>query len=252
MAYEGRGEAYHGQGDYDRAIADFEQVIGLDPKYVMAYNNRALAYYVKGNIDHAIVDYDQSIKLDPKNATAFNGRGSAYEAKGDHERAIADYDQAIWLNSEYSNAHFGRGIANFYAGSLAKSLADFNRANELDPGNAYVALWIDIVRKRSDQQSDFAKVLTRIDLTKWPAPIVRLYLHQITAETVLVAANDGDAKTRKGRLCEFNFYSGELALQGGSKDDAARLLRLAAADCPKSFAEFIAANAELKKLGTTR
>ena len=32
----------------------------------------------------------------------------------------------------------------------------------------------------------------------------------------------------------------------------ARLLRLAAADCPKSFAEFIAANAELKKLGTTR
>ena len=30
--------------------------------------------------------------------------------------------------------------------------------------------------------------------------------------------------------------------------DAARLLRLAAADCPKSFAEFIAANAELKKL----
>jgi len=61
-----------------------------------------------------------------------------------------------------------------------------------------------------------------------------------------------DAKTRKGRLCEFNFYSGELALRGGSKDDAARLLRLAAADCPKSFAEFIAANAELKKLGTTR
>jgi lipoprotein NlpI len=108
------------------------------------------------------------------------------------------------------------------------------------------------VRKRSDQQSDFAKVLTRIDLTKWPAPIVRLYLRQITAETALVAANDGDAKTRKGRLCEFNFYSGELALQGGSKDDAARLLRLAAADCPKSFAEFIAANAELKKLGTTR
>jgi lipoprotein NlpI len=108
------------------------------------------------------------------------------------------------------------------------------------------------VRKRSDQQSDFAKVSTRIDLTKWPAPIVRLYLRQITAETVLVAANDGDAKTRKGRLCEFNFYSGELALHGGSKDDAARLLRLAAADCPKSFAEFTAANAELKKLGTTR
>src|SRR5262249_55163142 len=155
------------------------------------------------------VDYDQSTKLDPKDAMAFNGRGGAYEAKGDHERAIVEYDQAIWLNSEYTNAYFGRGIANFYAGSLAKSLADFNRANELDPGNAYLALWIDIVRKRSDQQSELAKVSTRIDLTKWPAAIVRLYLNQINAETALAAANDGGAKARRGRLCEFNFYSGE-------------------------------------------
>ena len=43
-----------------------------------------------------------------------------------------------------------------------------------------------------------------------------------------------------------------ISVLEGSKDDAARLLRLAAADCPKSFAEFIAANAELKELGTTR
>ena len=212
MAYEGRGQAYHSQGDYDRAIADFEQVIGLDPEYVAAYNNRGLAYYAKGDFDHAIVDYDQSTKLDPRDATAFNGRGSAHEAKGDYERAIADYDQAIWLSSEYSNAHFGRGIANFYGGSLAKSLADFNRANELDPGNAYPALWIDIVRKRSGQKSELARAAARIDLTKWPAPIVRLYLRQITAETGLAAAGNGDAKTRKGRLCEFNFYSGELAI----------------------------------------
>jgi lipoprotein NlpI len=51
-------------------------------------------------------------------------------------------------------------------------------------------------------------------------------------------------------LCEFNFYSGELALLGGSKEDAARLFQLATVDCPKSFVEFTAANAELKRLGT--
>ena len=249
---KGRGEAHQSQGDYDRAIADFEQVIELDPKYTTPYNKRAWAYYAKGNFDHAIVEYDQSTKLDPKDPTAFNGRASAYEAKGDHERAIADYDQAIWLNSEFGNALFSRGIAHFYMGELAKALADFNRANELDPGNAYAALWIEIVRKRSDQQSELTKLLTRIDLTKWPAPIARLYLRQITVESVLAAANDGDAKTRKGRLCEFNFYSGELALLGGSKDDAARLFRLAAADCPKSFAEFAAPNAELKELAPTK
>jgi lipoprotein NlpI len=175
-----------------------------------------------------------------------------YEAKGDHERAIVDYDQAIWLNSEYTNAYFSRGIANLYAGSLAKSQADFDRANELDPRNAYTALWTDIVRKRSGQQSELAKVSTRIDLSKWPGPLVRMYLRQITAETALAAANDGDTKTRKGRLCEFNFYNGELALLEGSKEDAARRFQLATANCPKSFTESIAANAELKELGRTR
>jgi tetratricopeptide (TPR) repeat protein len=128
---KGRGEAHQSQGDYDRAIADFEQVIELDPKYTTPYNKRAWAYYAKGNFDHAIVEYDQSTKLDPKDPTAFNGRASAYEAKGDHERAIADYDQAIWLNSEFGNALFSRGIAHFYMGELAKALADLNRANEL-------------------------------------------------------------------------------------------------------------------------
>jgi hypothetical protein len=43
-------------------------------------------------------------------------------------------------------------------------------------------------------------------------------------------------------------YRGELALQQGAKAEAARLFRLAAADCPKSFIEYGAAIAELKGL----
>jgi lipoprotein NlpI len=35
----------------------------------------------------------------------------------------------------------------------------------------------------------------------------------------------------------------------GSKDEATRLFRLAASDCPHSFIEWSAANAELKALG---
>jgi len=48
-----------------------------------------------------------------------------------------------------------------------------------------------------------------------------------------------------------NFFSGELALLEGAKDDATRLFRLAAADCPKIFAQWAAAKAELKALGMT-
>src|SRR5436190_23802422 len=42
--YSNRGNAYREKGDMDRAIADLNEAIRLDPKYAVAYNNRGLAY----------------------------------------------------------------------------------------------------------------------------------------------------------------------------------------------------------------
>ena len=81
--------------------------------------------------------------------------------------------------------------------------------------------------------------------------IVRMFLGQMTPAEVLVAADDPDPNKKRGRICEANFYSGELALRRGEMDDANRLFRLAASDCPKDFYEWGAANAELKAAGAS-
>jgi hypothetical protein len=65
----------------------------------------------------------------------------------------------------------------------------------------------------------------------------------------LRAADAPNADTKKGQVCEANFYSAQLALQQGAKMEATLLFRLAAADCPKDFVELPAANTELKALG---
>jgi lipoprotein NlpI len=69
---------------------------------------------------------------------------------------------------------------------------------------------------------------------------------------VLATADDANADTKRGRVCEANFYSGELALQRDANDNASRLFRLAAAGCPKDFTEFAAANAERGSVSTSR
>ena len=56
-------------------------------------------------------------------------------------------------------------------------------------------------------------------------------------------------KRKRIRFCEANFYIGELSLQQGNKNDAARLFQLAAAGCPKGSNKSWAARAELKALG---
>lgn len=138
---------------------------------------------------------------------------------------------------------------NLFAGALSNALADLNQASELNPTYAYAALWLDIAKRRSNLPSRLPEAVNQIDMTKWPAPVIRLYLGQLTPEAVLNAADDPDATTKKDRICEANFYSGELALQRGAKEKATKLFELAAKGCPKSFIEYDSAIAELKALG---
>jgi len=199
--------------------------------------------------DRAIADYDQAIVLDPKGAATFFSRGIAYFNTDDLDHAIADYDQAITLEPKYTFAYFSRGVASLYAGDLPKALADLNQASTLDPKNAYVALWLDIIGQRNNVPSRLSQAISTIDMTAWPSPIIRMFLGQMTPAAVLAAADDPDATKKQGQVCEANLYSGELALQAHLKAEAARLFRLAASDCPKTFVEWRAANAELKALG---
>jgi tetratricopeptide (TPR) repeat protein len=125
FAYSYRGSAYRHKGEYDRAIADFDQAIKLDPKLVYAYNNRGNVYFLKGEYERAIADYDQAIRLDPKHAAGYNNRGNAYFDKRDYDRAIADYDQAIRLDPLYTAAYAGRGLAYEEKGDEARARSDF-------------------------------------------------------------------------------------------------------------------------------
>ncbi len=66
IAYMNRGVAYGGKGEHDRAIADYDQAIRLNPQNVIAYSTRGLAYNNKGDYDRAIVDFDQAVRLAPE------------------------------------------------------------------------------------------------------------------------------------------------------------------------------------------
>ena len=99
-AYFGRGLTYGILGDYERAIADYDKAIELDPKDAAAYYNRGLAYADKGEYERAIADYDKAIELDPKDANPYYGRGLIYKGQGEKEKAIADFEKFLELATD--------------------------------------------------------------------------------------------------------------------------------------------------------
>jgi tetratricopeptide (TPR) repeat protein len=56
--------------DYDKAIADYSEIIRLKPKNAHGYMKRSYLYEQKGDLPKAIADCEQAIKLDPKDQEA--------------------------------------------------------------------------------------------------------------------------------------------------------------------------------------
>jgi len=244
-AFFRRARAYAQKKEHDRAITDYSQAIRLNPKRVPAYVRRGYAYHSKGDYDRAIADYDLAIGINPSYVPAYHNRGFAHFAKGEHDRAIADYTEAIQLNQQYAPSYRNRGIAYLYSGSSrAKARADLEMATQLMPKDAYVALWRELAERRANAPSTLAQALSQIEMTAWPAPVIRLLLGETTAEALLASANSDPKKSRE-RLCEANFFVGQLALQGGSKEEAKRAFQIVVRDCPPELLEMGAAAAEL-------
>jgi len=149
-------------------------------------------YQLQGNNDRAIADLSEAIRLEPNFVSAYIDRGNAYRATGDNDHAIADFSEAIRLDPKSADAYYNRGLAHLYGGDLAKALADVSEASELDPQDAYKALWADIVAQRNNAPSRLSQASMRIDMTPWPAPIVRSFLGRMPPEAALAAADDPD------------------------------------------------------------
>jgi tetratricopeptide (TPR) repeat protein len=53
-------------GDYDRAIADYSQALRIDGDFTGAYAGRGLAYEGKGEVEKAKADYRKALAVAPK------------------------------------------------------------------------------------------------------------------------------------------------------------------------------------------
>jgi tetratricopeptide (TPR) repeat protein len=133
--YATRGSAFLSTRNLDKAMADFNDAIRLDPKSIMAFISRGIAYSIQRDHDHAIADYDEAIRLDPKSIAAFTDRGGAYLEKGDFARAISDFDEAIRINSQFAGAFSARCFARAATGVLQTALVDCNEALRLQPND---------------------------------------------------------------------------------------------------------------------
>jgi tetratricopeptide (TPR) repeat protein len=241
-AFHQRGIGYYGNKDYDRAFADFDHAIRLDPRHVAAYAYRADIWDRRGDVDRAMADYTQAIRLDPKYKNAYTGRARAWRGKGEIGRAIADLSAAMRLDPNDAWAARERSIIEFGGGDFAAAAAGLARAVELG-GDANAMAYLFLVRAHLGEGGtpELETNAARLKSTEWPYPVIELFLGRRSPEDILAAAAPKER-------CAANFYAGDWYLARGNRDAARPLLEAAVHMCPRSFGEYFVAAGELKRL----
>jgi len=135
-AYDKRGVEFDRKSESDKAIADFDAALRLDPGFIAPHIERARVFRKQREFDRAIADFTDAIRINPKYAMAYNGRGNIFNEKAEYDRAIADYDTAITLDPRFTIVYANRAWSYRNKADYDHALADYNEAIRLEPKNA--------------------------------------------------------------------------------------------------------------------
>ena len=144
--YLNRGLRFDYKGDPDRAIADYDAAIRIEPKNAFAYFNRGAVYLHKKEFDHAIADYDETIRLAPKAWQPLRNRGAAHFGAGQYDRARADFEAVLGMDAKSAEGLYGRGVTKLKSGDAAGGNADIAAAKAIKADIA--ERWADDIRIR--------------------------------------------------------------------------------------------------------
>jgi tetratricopeptide (TPR) repeat protein len=89
------------QAYYDRALADYEVALGIDPD-AYTYNAHAAIIGSLGEWETAIQEYGQAIDLAPNYPETFFNRGYAHKVLGNNEQAIADLEHFLSFEDHWN------------------------------------------------------------------------------------------------------------------------------------------------------
>ena len=183
------------QNQSQRAVAMFERVMQIDPKFADAYNEAAYCYARQGDMDKAFADikrytelvpnepnpqdsfaeisrmagrfedalthYRMSLKIDPSFHESQLGLGDTYALMGDQQKARAEYAKAIATGSTVQKVTWSLQLAATYVreGDLAGADKAFNAVAEQAHGKDFANLEAEAYRSMSLYQLEGAASL---------------------------------------------------------------------------------------------
>ena len=155
-AFEDLSEAakgYTSEGDYDKAIVCYTNLLGLVDQDLESFYNRGICYLRLGRYPKSISDLKKTIELDKKFFLGHLHLGEAYYKSGNYEASLKNYKKAKKLNPHSQRVYVGLAKAYFAKGEKSSAKKSYKKFKEL-------STYID--RERMKQDPEWREVLEGI------------------------------------------------------------------------------------------
>lgn len=252
-AYYLRGRLLAQRQEFSQAIADFDRAIAQDDSFAEAYRQRGVAHRERRDYRQALKDLDKAIGFEPKNATMLRDRAFAHRDAGNYDDAVDDYEQAMRLGFSAIDPHPLADLL-FFQGRFLQSAQTLQQVVRAKPDNRHAALWRYLALGKANDERGAARELAEQSARtasdkRWPTAVWEFYQGKLDESALFAAIEQSEETVKAEQQCQAHFYVAEAKLLKGAKDDAIDRLKSAKTKCPPNTAFFHGANAELKRFG---
>ena len=92
------------RGDYPAALKDLDAILAAKPDFAEGWNKRATVYYLMGRYEKAIADIDRTLELEPRHFGALSGLGMSNLKLGRDAAAADAFRRVLTIDPLYPNA----------------------------------------------------------------------------------------------------------------------------------------------------
>lgn len=129
------GDYYARQGNFEKAVEEFQTAIKLLPNYGDAYHNLGNTYQQMQKDDQAIESYKKALEFNPNLWQSYQNLAAVYFKQGKFNLAKEELEKAIAVNPNNSNLYVNLAIVYLKLNDSINAKKTLNQALLLDPQN---------------------------------------------------------------------------------------------------------------------
>ena len=120
--------SYKDLGMLDDAIAVYEDLLKISPKYSRAWSNLGMIYTIKGQYTRSIECLENAVLYDENNPAAWNNLAQAYASSAQWQKVIEPAKRCLAIKSNMYQADSALMMAYYFLGEKEKCKESFDNA----------------------------------------------------------------------------------------------------------------------------